>query len=103
MAMFRGFSLARKWIICLCRANAGNVAIIFAIAAIPVVGSIGTAIDLAKANDVGTRLQAALDAAVLAGDTQPSAQHLERRQLYGSHLSAQPGCYHQSGFERDSQ
>jgi Flp pilus assembly protein TadG len=76
MAILRGLGGARNLIARFCRANTGNVAVIFAIAAIPVIGSIGTAVDLAKANDVSVKLQAALDAAVLAGSTQTSAKQV---------------------------
>jgi Flp pilus assembly protein TadG len=58
------------------RANQGNIAVIFTIAAIPLIGAVGTAVDYSKANDVKSRLQSALDAAVLAGATQPSAQQI---------------------------
>jgi Flp pilus assembly protein TadG len=58
------------------RARGGNLAVIFALAAIPVIGAIGAAVDLSKANDVRTQLQNALDAAVLAGVTQASASQV---------------------------
>jgi Flp pilus assembly protein TadG len=103
MTMFRGFRLARKAIVCLCRANAANVAVIFAIAAIPVIGAIGTAIDLAKANDVSTRLQAALDAAVLAGDTQPSAQQISTASVvFSSDFNARYGATATASFLQNS-
>ena len=76
MSLFPGFFRARKWLARFAAAKEGNIAVIFAIAAIPVIGSIGTAVDFAEANDVSVRLQAALDAAVLAGATQPSAQQM---------------------------
>jgi Flp pilus assembly protein TadG len=58
------------------RARDGNLAVIFALAAIPVIGAVGAAVDLSKANDVKTQLQNALDAAVLAGVTQTSAKQV---------------------------
>jgi Flp pilus assembly protein TadG len=76
MAIFRRFGWARDLIAGFGKANAGNVAMIFAIAAVPIVGSIGTAVDYAQASDIKSRLQAALDAALLAGTTQPSAQQV---------------------------
>jgi Flp pilus assembly protein TadG len=76
MSVFRGFRRARKLIARFITASDGNVAVIFAIAAIPVIGSIGTAVDFAKVNDVSVRLQTALDAAVLAGAKQPAAQQI---------------------------
>ena len=76
MAIFRRFGWACDLIAGFGNANAGNVAMIFAIAAVPVVGSIGTAVDYAQASDIKSRLQAALDAALLAGSTQPAAQQV---------------------------
>jgi Flp pilus assembly protein TadG len=55
------------------RASEGNVAVLFAIATVPVIGLIGAAVDYSKANDVKASLQSALDVATLAGVTQPSA------------------------------
>ena len=49
---------------------------IFAFAALPVMGAIGTAIDFAKVSDVKSQMQNALDAAVLAGVTQASADQV---------------------------
>ena len=46
-------------------AREGNVAIIFAIALIPLLGFVGAAIDYSRANRVRTQLQIALDATVL--------------------------------------
>ena len=76
MSVFTAFCRVRNFIVGLLKANEGNIAVIFAIAAIPVIGSIGTAVDFAKANDVSMRLQAALDAAVLAGVSQPSGKQI---------------------------
>jgi Flp pilus assembly protein TadG len=73
MAIFRRFGWARNLIAGFGRSNAGNVAMIFAIAAVPIVGAIGTAVDYSQASDIKSRLQASLDAALLAGTTQASA------------------------------
>src|SRR5215469_15468058 len=54
----------------------GNMAVTFALAAIPVIGAIGAAVDLSTASDVKTQLQNSLDAAVLAGVTQASANQI---------------------------
>jgi Flp pilus assembly protein TadG len=48
------------------RSHAGNVAIIFGIAIVPIVGGIGAAIDYAQANSNRTSMQKALDATALA-------------------------------------
>src|SRR5947208_13535926 len=58
------------------RSRDGNLAIIFALLAIPLIGGIGTAVDLSKASDVKTQLQNSLDAAVLAGVTQAAGQQV---------------------------
>jgi len=45
----------------------GQVALIFALALVPIIGAAGVAVDYSRANSVRSQLQAALDAAVLAG------------------------------------
>jgi Flp pilus assembly protein TadG len=76
MAIFRRFGWARDLIAGFCKANAGNVATVFAIAALPIVGAIGTAVDYSQASDVKSRLQGALDLALLAGAKQASASQI---------------------------
>jgi Flp pilus assembly protein TadG len=76
MAMFRRFGRVRNLIAEFFRAKAGNVAVIFAVAVVPIIGAIGTAVDYSRASDVKSHLQAAIDAAVLAGSTQPLAQQV---------------------------
>lgn len=49
------------------RCNRGNVAILFALSAVPLFGVAGMALDYARAVDGRTQLQTALDGAVLAG------------------------------------
>ena len=49
---------------------------IFALSAIPVIGAVGAAVDFSKANDVRSQMQNALDAAVLAGVTQATANQV---------------------------
>src|SRR5580692_12411945 len=46
-------------------ANRGNVAVIFTIAAIPVIGFVGAAIDYSRANMARSSMQAALDSTAL--------------------------------------
>jgi Flp pilus assembly protein TadG len=74
--MFRRFGRVRNLIAEFFRAKAGNVAVIFAVAVVPIIGAIGTAVDYSRASDVKSHLQAAIDAAVLAGGTQPLAQQV---------------------------
>jgi Flp pilus assembly protein TadG len=46
-------------------ANQGNVAVIFAIACVPVIGFVGAAIDYSRANGARSSMQAALDSTAL--------------------------------------
>jgi Flp pilus assembly protein TadG len=59
-----------------CRAREGNLGVIFALAAIPVIGAIGAAVDFSKVSAVKSQMQNSLDAAVLAGVTQASANQV---------------------------
>jgi len=47
------------------RGHAGNVAITFGIAAIPIIGAVGAAVDYSHANSVKVAMQAAIDSTVL--------------------------------------
>jgi Flp pilus assembly protein TadG len=76
MAIFRRFDWARSLLAGFGRSNSGNIATIFAVAAVPLVGAIGTAVDYSQASDIKSRLQAALDVALLAGATQASASQI---------------------------
>ncbi|WP_291698283.1 TadE/TadG family type IV pilus assembly protein, partial [Bradyrhizobium sp.] len=51
------------------RDRRGNIAIIFALAGIVVLGFVGVAVDYSIANKQRTKLQDALDSALLAGST----------------------------------
>src|SRR5471030_1432393 len=48
-----------------CAARAGNVAITFALASLPIVGTVGFAVDYSHANSVKVAMQAALDSTAL--------------------------------------
>jgi hypothetical protein len=50
-----------------CRNTAGNVVVAFAIAVVPIVGLAGAAVDYSRATELKASLQAAVDAAALAG------------------------------------
>ncbi len=56
------------------QSDSGNVAIVFALAAFPLLFGIGSAVDLMNASSQRTRLQAAADAAVLAGAVAAKAE-----------------------------
>jgi Flp pilus assembly protein TadG len=55
------------------RSSKGSVASIFALSLIPIVGLVGTAVDYSAANNARTNLQISLDAALLAGAKDGSA------------------------------
>jgi Flp pilus assembly protein TadG len=47
------------------RASGGNIAILFAIALVPLLGFVGAAVDYSRANRARTAMQAALDSTAL--------------------------------------
>ena len=47
--------------------SGGSVAPLLALALVPIIGTVGAAVDFSRASDVRTKLQAAVDAAVIAG------------------------------------
>src|SRR5437016_2852228 len=47
------------------RANAGNIAVTFSLATLPIVGTVGFAVDYSHANAVKASMQAALDSTAL--------------------------------------
>lgn len=55
------------------RNNRGNVGVIFALAAVPLIAGVGVALDYAKSANVRTHLQSTLDSAVLAGAREAGA------------------------------
>jgi len=57
----RIFSAVRKF----AKADQGNIAVMFAFAALPILASVGAAIDYSRVNKARTSLQAALDSAAL--------------------------------------
>jgi Flp pilus assembly protein TadG len=67
------------------RCQKGSVAIIFSLVAIPIFGASAVAIDYARALKVQSQMQAALDAAVLAGR---EAEANQREQVASAYFSA---------------
>ncbi len=59
----------------------GNVSIIFAVAAIPILLTAGVAIDFSRAENMRTRLQVATDSAALAGASMEDASDGQRIQM----------------------
>lgn len=63
--MMQVWSKLRRSLAAFRAARAGNVAVTFALATLPVIGGIGAAVDYSRANSVKTSLQTALDATAL--------------------------------------
>ncbi|MFN0264540.1 pilus assembly protein TadG-related protein [Tepidamorphus sp. 3E244] len=59
--------------------RAGAAAIIFALALIPMLGSVGVAVDYSRANSLRAKLQSGADAAALAAGKNQSGSEAERR------------------------
>ncbi len=59
------FSRSRRLAAKFRRANGGNVAVMFAIAILPILGFVGAAVDYARVNNARTAMQAALDTTAL--------------------------------------
>ena len=74
-------------------AEGGNVAVIFTIALLPIVGLTGAAIDYSRASSVKTAMQAALDATSLA-------MAKEAANLTSSELSKKAEAYFNAAFNR---
>ena len=58
-------------------ADSGNIAVIFAIALVPILGFVGAAVDYTRANSARSSMQAALDstALMLSKDLSPGNHH----------------------------
>ncbi len=65
MAMKHLFETLRRKLRAFAGERSGNVAVIFALAIIPVVGAMGAAVDYSRANSARTALQAAVDSTAL--------------------------------------
>lgn len=76
------------------RANAGNVAVIFAFAILPIIGFIGAAIDYSRVNNARTAMQTALDSAALMiskdATSLTAAQITSKAQAYFNALYVHP-------------
>jgi Flp pilus assembly protein TadG len=84
-------------------AREGNIAVIFSIALIPVVGAIGIAVDWSMANKVRASMQKALDAAVLVGVSQPSTLQLSTATaFFNGDFTGPPGTTATASFIQNS-
>jgi Putative Flp pilus-assembly TadE/G-like len=65
----------------------GNVSIMMAVAAVPLLAAAGAAIDMVHANNAQTALQSAVDAAALAGGTSGFNSHADLSALVNKYLA----------------
>jgi Putative Flp pilus-assembly TadE/G-like len=70
--------------------STGNVSLIAALTAVPLLGSAGVAIDFIRANQITTKVRSALDSAVLAGAA-ASADHAKVAERYFNANFPYPG------------
>lgn len=84
--------------------RSGNVAFTFALCLVPLLAAVGTAIDYATATQMRTELQAALDAAVLAGakETSTSQKIAKATDFFRSLMPAQQSNTPSANFSVDS-
>src|SRR4249920_161718 len=66
------------------RDQRGNLAVIFAIACVPLISGIGCAIDYSEATRIKAKLQSAADAAAVAAISQQSAGWLAASRMSGN-------------------
>jgi hypothetical protein len=84
-----------------CVDKGGNIAVIFALASIPIVTGIGAAIDYSRASAIKTSVQAALDAAVLAGAKDAgSGWSALAADVFKSNLEARSISYGEPSFSK---
>lgn len=89
------FSQARRSVARFRRAERGNVAVLFAIAIVPILGFIGGAIDYSRVNNARTAMQTALDTAALmiskdATNAMTAAEINQKAQAYFNALYNHP-------------
>src|SRR5262245_26579289 len=83
--------------------EAGNVAIIFALALIPMITGLGMAIDYSRASAARTSLQHALDSAVLAGARDgSSAWAATAANVFKSNLETKPIGFSEPSFSKSN-
>ena len=73
--MSKIFCAALYWIKSFCRSTSGNVAMIFGLALIPVLGMVGAGVDYSRAANLRARLQAAADASAVGAIAKTSAAY----------------------------
>ena len=69
--------------------SSGNIAVLFAVCLVPVLVAVGCAVDYSVANNQRTKMQSALDAAILAGSVAGKADTRFRRQEHRGDCGSQ--------------
>jgi Flp pilus assembly protein TadG len=80
--------MAQKKRLRLCRAQGGNVALIFALSSVAVVGMIGGGVEVTRVLDGRAKLQSALDAGALAAASMPDGTSNATRELLANKVVA---------------
>jgi len=82
----------------------GNVSIFFALALFPITAGVGAAVDYSRANGVKSQLQAALDAAVLAGagDTTTNQNNTAKNTFDGNFVPKISGVTSSPSFQANA-
>jgi Flp pilus assembly protein TadG len=85
-----------------CIDKGGNIAVIFALASVPIVTGIGAAIDYSRASAIKVSVQGALDAAVLAGAKDASSGWATlAANIFTSNLAAKSISYSTPSFSKN--
>ncbi|WP_439573824.1 pilus assembly protein TadG-related protein [Phreatobacter sp.] len=74
----------------LVRDRSGNVAVVFAIAALPLLAAVGAGVDYSRSSGLQARMQASLDASLLAGLRVKGQETATARQTFSANFST-PG------------
>ena len=68
--------------------TSGNVAVIFAVAVVPLMLAVGAGVDMVRMNQAQTQLQAVADAAALSGGASPHTSEAQLQQIAINYLDA---------------
>jgi Flp pilus assembly protein TadG len=89
------FRLVRQAAARFIRADGGNVAVIFTIAAVPVIGFVGAAIDYTRMNEARSTMQSALDSTALMISKDLSSGKISASQVSSTAQSSFTGLFNQ--------
>jgi Flp pilus assembly protein TadG len=92
MGLFRAFN----------RSEGGNVALMFALALVPIFGVVGAAVDYGRVSQMRAELADALDAGVLAVGSQPEMSDNEAFDIVNDWIAAHLGDKYPGAWQLDS-